>query len=73
MAKKPARIMRLVSTDEVTFALLQRLPNQSHYEITLHEVPGQPDMILGSTCYRSYVELEAYIQQLIRNKKENLS
>ncbi len=65
--------MRLVATDEVTFALLQRLPNQSHYEITLQEVPGQPDMILGANCYRTYPELETYTQQLIRNKKEDLA
>ena len=34
MAKKPARVMRLVATDGATYLMLQRLPNQAHYEIT---------------------------------------
>lgn len=73
MAKKPSRVMRLVATDNATFELLKRLPNQSHYDISLHEVLGEPDMVLGGNCYRTYTELEAYTQQLIRNKKETLS
>lgn len=73
MAKKPARVMRLVATDDATYRMLQRLPNQAHYEITLQAIPGEPDMILGANCYRTYPELETYTQQRIRNKKEDLA
>lgn len=65
---KKNRVLNIAVLDQTTLDLLRASKVASKHNLMLLD-PGNIDMVLGREAYRTYGDLIAYTEMLIRNKE----
>jgi hypothetical protein len=68
MMGKKKRVLNIAVLDQATLDMLKASKVASKHNLTLLD-PGDIDMVLGREAYRTYAELLAYTEMLIRTKE----